>query len=107
MANLSKLFQQLFSNPKNLAKLIGRPANASGQRVFPSRTNKGDSSVGYRIDQGAMQQGGSYNLVVQQNGVAHGETLAWTTVNPDDTGEDVASRLSLSAEENGHKVDDK
>ena len=104
MANMSKLFKKLLSNPKNLAKLVGRPANGAGQRVFPSRTGRNDEDVGFRIDQGAMRADGSYNLVIQQNGVPHGETLASTVVAPNDTGDDVAARLSLSAETNGHKV---
>jgi hypothetical protein len=104
MGNMSKLFQKLLSSPKNLAKLVGCPVNGAGQRVFPSRTGRNDEDVGFRIDQFAMQGDGSYKLVIQQNGVAHGETLASTIIGPNDTGNDVAARLSLSAEANGHKV---
>jgi hypothetical protein len=104
MGDMIKLFQKLLSNPKNIAKLVGRPLNGAGQRVFPSRTGRNDKEIRFRIDQGASQRNGSYNLVIQENGVAHGETLASTTVHPDDTGDDVVTRLALSAEANGHKV---
>lgn len=60
--------------------------------------------MGFRIDQGANTTDGKYTLVIQQNGVPHSETLAYTTVDPNDSGEDVAKRLAAAAKANGHKV---
>ena len=106
MANMTAFFQALFSNPKNLNKLIGRPSNASGQRVFPSRTPLNDKKLRFRVDQGATTKDGRYNLVIQENGVSHGDTLTSVTVTQEDTTETAGQKLLEAAQANGHTVDD-
>ena len=78
----------------------------AGHRVFPSRTPRNDKKLGYRIDQGAVTEDGKYNLVIQENGAAHGETLALVTVSPEDSTEDVGMRLAELVKANGHTIDD-
>lgn len=64
-----------------------------------------DDYIKFRIDQGAKNNNGSYNLVIQENGVPHGKTLASTTVYPGDKSEDVFGRLVVSTEANGHQTE--
>ena len=53
-----------------------------------------------------MTKDGKYNLVIQENGVAHGETLVSITVSPEDSAEEAGTRLVEAAKANGHTVDD-
>jgi hypothetical protein len=107
MGNLSKLFTALLSSSKNLAKLVSGSSGAAGHRIFPSKTPRNDDTIGFRIDQGAMQKDGTYKVTIQQNGVPHGKTLASTTVDLTvDSGRDVFNRLITDAKANGHKVDE-
>src|SRR5882762_7705635 len=99
MANTSKPFQNCSLIPNISPSWLGILQMAQGSVSFHLERIE-VAKVGFRIDQGAMHGDGSYNLVIQQNGVAHGETLASTTVGPNDTGEDVAVKLSLPAETN-------
>jgi len=62
--------------------------------------------MGYRFDQGATTKDGDYNLAIQENGVAHGETLASITVSPEDSAEDAGKKLVEAAKANAHTVDD-
>lgn len=70
-----------------------RPTN--GRRLAPARNARDDAKFKCRVDQGVVQADGTYNVIVQENGVPHGPVIARTVVDPAvDTGEDVLDRLA-------------
>jgi len=84
-------------------RLLTGAWNRMGSRVFPPRFKKNDEKFGYRIEQGYFFKDGRFVLVTQENGRAHGPTLAATVVDPKaDQGEDVVDRLVMDAKEQGY-----
>ena len=88
---------------RNAARLLKGAPNAMGHRMFPSKVEKHDKRLGYRVDQGEWLKDGTFGVVVQKNGQPHGKAIAKTIVNPTvDKGEDVVDRLKRDAERQGY-----
>jgi hypothetical protein len=70
--------------------------------MFPPKLAKHDERLGYRIDQGAYFENGTFGVVIQENGLPHGQAVAKAIVDPKvDEGEDVVNRLQEDAKSRG------
>ncbi|PPR04740.1 hypothetical protein CVT24_006900 [Panaeolus cyanescens] len=89
-----KFIQLVTDKPSTAKKLLQGTKASQGHRMLPSKTTVNDEQYGFRIDQGEVQPDGTYNVVIQQNGVPHGPALAKILVDPKvDTESSVIQRI--------------